>query len=178
MKNHKLSSIGDDLPLVRVANTSGGEWAGPCPVCGGNDRFRVWPYEGKNGRYWCRKCGQYGDAIQYHKWIRKGNSLEERENKGVTPRKRKRIEIDNSWWKDQKTLETEEHQESISLEEEDEPPAMPSEILLWNDFLQHDFCRYSCYYWESGFTWAESDRIAIEKVKETQEYQRWKNEME
>ncbi len=52
--------------LKKVASTHGGEWAGPCPSCGGNDRFRVWPNEnaGKGG-YWCRSCGKAGDNIQF-----------------------------------------------------------------------------------------------------------------
>lgn len=37
------------------------EWAGPCFVCGGVDRFRVW--RGENGGYWCRRCGVAGDVI-------------------------------------------------------------------------------------------------------------------
>jgi DNA primase len=51
--------------LKKVATTHGGEYAGPCPGCGGRDRFRVWPEEGNTGRYWCRQCGKQGDAIQY-----------------------------------------------------------------------------------------------------------------
>jgi DNA primase len=55
----------DLLPeLKRMATTHGGEWAGPCPFCGGRDRFRVWPNEGTTGRYWCRGCGKHGDGIQ------------------------------------------------------------------------------------------------------------------
>jgi DNA primase len=52
--------------LKKVASTHGGEWAGACPSCGGNDRFRVWPNEnaGKGG-YWCRSCGMKGDNIQF-----------------------------------------------------------------------------------------------------------------
>lgn len=52
--------------LKKAANTHGGEWWGPCPACGGNDRFHVWPHqnEGKGG-YWCRACGLYGDNIQF-----------------------------------------------------------------------------------------------------------------
>lgn len=39
------------------------EYSGACPFCrDGNDRFRVWPGE---GRYWCRVCGRKGDAIQF-----------------------------------------------------------------------------------------------------------------
>ncbi len=46
----------------KVASTNGGEHAGPCPWCGGEDRFRVWP---ESGRYWCRGCDKKGDTIQY-----------------------------------------------------------------------------------------------------------------
>jgi DNA primase len=52
-------------PLRKVATTNGGEFSGPCPWCGGQDRFRVWPEEGPAGRYWCRQCGKMGDAIQF-----------------------------------------------------------------------------------------------------------------
>ncbi|MBW1974530.1 MAG: toprim domain-containing protein, partial [Deltaproteobacteria bacterium] len=51
--------------VKRVASTKGGEYAGPCPFCGGEDRFRVWPKQGETGRYWCRQCGAHGDAIQF-----------------------------------------------------------------------------------------------------------------
>lgn len=52
--------------LKKVASTNGGEWQGPCPSCGGNDRFHVWPNqnEGKGG-YWCRGCEKAGDNIQF-----------------------------------------------------------------------------------------------------------------
>jgi DNA primase len=59
-----LGIIGRDVVLKRVASTNGGEWAGPCPWCGGKDRFRVWP-NAPRPRYWCRQCGRKGDAIQY-----------------------------------------------------------------------------------------------------------------
>ncbi|MEN6318652.1 MAG: primase-helicase zinc-binding domain-containing protein [Syntrophaceae bacterium] len=59
----------DGHVLKKVSNTHGGEYAGPCPDCGGNDRFRVWS-EQKGGRYWCRQCGKSGDAIQYLKDFR------------------------------------------------------------------------------------------------------------
>lgn len=55
---------GDGFTFKRVAATHGGEYAGPCPFCGGNDRFLIWP-EHKGGRYWCRGCEKTGDAIQY-----------------------------------------------------------------------------------------------------------------
>jgi DNA primase len=55
----------DGISTKRVANTHGGEFAGPCPFCGGNDRFRIWPEEGDTGKWWCRRCEKSGDGIQY-----------------------------------------------------------------------------------------------------------------
>ena len=55
--------------LKKVSTHEGGEYAGPCPFCGGTDRFRVWP---ATGRYWCRGseaggngCGAKGDVIDF-----------------------------------------------------------------------------------------------------------------
>lgn len=42
------------------------EFCCPCPACGGDDRFRVWPDQSDGeGRFWCRQCGVKGDAIQF-----------------------------------------------------------------------------------------------------------------
>lgn len=52
----------------RVASTNGGEYKSPCPVCGGDDRFIVWPNYKQNkcyGRYWCRSCHTQGDSIKF-----------------------------------------------------------------------------------------------------------------
>ena len=60
-----LELIGNDTTLKRVANTRGGEYAGPCPFCGGKDRLRVQP---ATGRWVCRQCGDvhhWPDAITY-----------------------------------------------------------------------------------------------------------------
>jgi len=56
-----LALIGRDT-LRHIASTNGGEWAGPCPFCGGTDRCRVWPNQ-EGGRFWCRQCEAQGDAI-------------------------------------------------------------------------------------------------------------------
>lgn len=54
------------VELKKVASTHGGEWTGPCPECGGKDRFHVWPYtNGEKGSYWCRGCDKSGDNIQF-----------------------------------------------------------------------------------------------------------------
>jgi DNA primase len=56
--------VTQETTFRKVAGTKGGEYAGPCPWCGGRDRFRVWPQADRPG-YWCRHCDRKGDAIQY-----------------------------------------------------------------------------------------------------------------
>ncbi len=60
----------DGIKPRRVASTGGGEYASPCPLCGGEDRFRLWPNKGKTGEWWCRQCGHGGDAVQYLRDVR------------------------------------------------------------------------------------------------------------
>lgn len=52
-----LAIAGSDTTLRKIASTGGGEWAGPCPFCGGRDRFRVQPFNSP-GRWFCRGCGE------------------------------------------------------------------------------------------------------------------------
>jgi hypothetical protein len=60
-----------------VSSAKGGEWHSPCPVCGGEDRFHVWPNQnggetaqraGVSGTWWCRSCDQTGDVIEFLKF--------------------------------------------------------------------------------------------------------------
>ncbi|MCK5312765.1 MAG: alpha helicase, partial [Desulfobacteraceae bacterium] len=54
------------ITYKKVASTKGGEYAGACPACGGNDRFRIWSEtRGGGGSYWCRNCGKSGDNVQF-----------------------------------------------------------------------------------------------------------------
>lgn len=82
----------DGHRLKRVASTAGGEYAGACPFCGGNDRFRVWS---NKGRFWCRGCGKAGDSVQYIRETRGFSYLEALKYLGIennrmdTPRKKK-----------------------------------------------------------------------------------------
>lgn len=39
------------------------EWAGPCPDCGGDDRFLVWT--GPKDAWYCRGCEASGDAVSF-----------------------------------------------------------------------------------------------------------------
>ena len=66
----------DGFPTKRVASTHGGEWHGPCPFCGGKDRFLLWPEQGEGGRFRCRQCSVGGDLIQYLRDVRKMNFRE------------------------------------------------------------------------------------------------------
>jgi hypothetical protein len=59
---------GRGLKLKRKGRTGerGEEWCGPCPGCGGEDRFLVWPEQNRGlGSYACRRCGKAGDVIQF-----------------------------------------------------------------------------------------------------------------
>lgn len=53
------------VTLRKVAGTGRGEYAGPCPICGGHDRFRVQPSGPDGPRWYCRQCGggKWHDAI-------------------------------------------------------------------------------------------------------------------
>lgn len=54
------------LEPKKAGSTHGGEWCGPCPGCGGDDRFRIWPEQNNgNGSFWCRQCGKTGDPITF-----------------------------------------------------------------------------------------------------------------
>jgi hypothetical protein len=46
--------------LTELKKKTAKEYAGPCPGCGGEDRFLVWP---DKGRFHCRGCGKTGDLV-------------------------------------------------------------------------------------------------------------------
>ncbi len=59
---------GMGIALQKASSARGGEYHGPCPGCGGKDRFHVWPEQNDGaGSYWCRKCGKGGDVIQFRR---------------------------------------------------------------------------------------------------------------
>ena len=57
------------LKAVKISELHGGEYVSPCPKCGGFDRFHVWPAlnpQGCKGGVWfCRECGNSGDASRF-----------------------------------------------------------------------------------------------------------------
>lgn len=66
-KVNLLGLVDKDTLLKKVAGTNGGEYHGPCPFCGGKDRFVVQPLNRLGaGRWMCRKCSpRWQDSIAY-----------------------------------------------------------------------------------------------------------------
>jgi DNA primase len=64
---------GRQVALVSRSSKRGPEYRGPCPGCGGDDRFGVWPEQNRGeGSFFCGHakdvgsgCGKGGDVIQY-----------------------------------------------------------------------------------------------------------------
>lgn len=83
MVNNVLDLAQQDVPLKQTSTCKGAEYHGPCPSCGGTDRFCVWPERGKTGRFWCRQCGRKGDSIQYLRDFRGLSFLEAKQRLGL-----------------------------------------------------------------------------------------------
>jgi DNA primase len=68
-----IAYAGQYSQLRKIATTNGGEYAGPCPRCGGTDRFHV---QG-SGLFMCRQCHpEWSDAIEFIRWM-DGRSFQE-----------------------------------------------------------------------------------------------------
>jgi hypothetical protein len=68
---------------------SGREWAGPCPRCGGDDRFHVNAGAAGEGWWFCRQChSKPGDSIAFLQWLTPGLSfraaVEQLSGSGIT----------------------------------------------------------------------------------------------
>lgn len=65
----------DPARIKRASSRHGGEYHSPCPICGGHDRFTVFPEQaggelcqklGISGAWSCpRGCGNGGDVISW-----------------------------------------------------------------------------------------------------------------
>lgn len=76
-----------------------GEWAGPCPNCGGTDRFVVWPEHpsgATGGRFLCRGCGVQGDAVEFLRTFRGMSYREACEALRIEPNRHNRHVIANN----------------------------------------------------------------------------------
>mgnify|MGYP000981153168 CR=1 FL=1 len=60
------------LENTQLRRTAAREWAGPCPLCGGEDRFTVTTEAGRDGLglFWCRGCKAGGDRVDYLRRVR------------------------------------------------------------------------------------------------------------
>ena len=56
--------------LKETCSTHRGELHGPCPICGGEDRFMVWPKHPEGPRAWCRQCERWGDCLRWSMYLR------------------------------------------------------------------------------------------------------------
>jgi len=65
MRYDLLAEIEQDTRLKRTSSSRGGQYNGPCPWCGGLDRFRVQPHYGAYGFFACNQCRRSGTAIDY-----------------------------------------------------------------------------------------------------------------
>ncbi len=55
----------DGFRAVRRSTSRGGQYNGACPWCGGRDRFRVQPQQGRYGWFACAQCERRGNAVDY-----------------------------------------------------------------------------------------------------------------
>lgn len=55
----------DGFQVVRRSTSRGGQYNGPCPWCGGHDRFRIQPYYGNYGWFACARCDRRGSTVDY-----------------------------------------------------------------------------------------------------------------
>ena len=82
-----LDLVRQDVGDSNVRLQARGEWGSPCPSCGGDDRFRIFPEQNDGrGSYWCRVEQVGGDAIQYLRDYRGMGYREACEAAGVEPR--------------------------------------------------------------------------------------------
>lgn len=86
-------------PAGEIKSKGNGEYCGPCPSCGGRDRFLVWPEHpsgATGGRFLCRGCGAQGDAVEFLRTFRGMNYREACEALRIEPDRRNGHVMTNS----------------------------------------------------------------------------------
>lgn len=97
-KNMNILSIIENTGQAyqKKASTSGGEYKGPCPWCGGEDRFSIIP---KQDHYVCRHCKRSGDSIQFYRDFHGMSYQEARAAMGHPPQNfKKQFLLDKTTW--------------------------------------------------------------------------------
>jgi len=87
----------DNINPKYTSSTYGGEYASPCPMCGGKDRFRTWPNHPEGESWWCRKCGKAGTAVHYLVHIRNMSYSDAYKSLGINPSYRARKRTKHRW---------------------------------------------------------------------------------
>lgn len=69
LQEAKAKPIADVMQMLelRGLKRAGAEWTGPCPQCGGDDRFSV---NTRKELFQCRKCGAAGDQVRLVEFVR------------------------------------------------------------------------------------------------------------
>ena len=144
-----------------LKQTGSEEFSGPCPWCGGIDRFIVW-VEISKVRYWCRKCLESGDSIDL--LLKSGLSYREAFNsmgetsKNIAPTAPKVSNIDRTKWETQATNFAKEVLTKKSKEWTE---------LLRIRALSEDFATTQLIGWNNGdryfeaALWGFSEKISI-----------------
>ena len=87
----------DNINPKYTSSTYGGEYASPCPMCGGKDRFRTWPNHPEGENWWCRQCGKAGTAVHYLVHIRNMSYSDAYKSLGINPSYRARKHTKHRW---------------------------------------------------------------------------------
>jgi len=92
-----IEDLAHTNPGTSLLSVSGGrEFRGPCPVCGGKDRFGVWPDQNGGEGSWhcgrsaagCKGCLKGGDTIEYLRHVRGMSFVGAKEYLGIKPSNR------------------------------------------------------------------------------------------
>lgn len=69
LQEAKARPIADVMLMLDLQGLkrAGAEWTGPCPQCGGNDRFSI---NTRKDLFQCRKCGAAGDQVRLVEFVR------------------------------------------------------------------------------------------------------------
>lgn len=163
LKPALLTLIEADVTLKRVSSKNGGEYAGPCPFCGGTDRFRVWPHASEGGHYKCfgpaegrAGCGRAGDAIQY---LRDRNGLSYTaacQALGVEPKWQSRQRPEPRWMSGRSST-------TSSLAEPLEPPTATWQAAA-KQFVEESKEHLHTTIGEKALTWLQGRGLALATI--------------
>lgn len=127
-----LNIVSKYTTVTRKASTNGGEYSGACPMCGGNDRFSVWPHrhDPNANIYYCRNCGG-GDIIKLVMQAEKCTFIQACEICGIA------LERDSAPQKEQRPRLSLDGEPSEQWQESAIALIQNSEDYLWSGKAEH-----------------------------------------